>query len=51
MWAPTKTIDPDDLISLINEEFNHQKAQHMHQYGKARSNDESDEAMSVSPNS
>jgi len=27
MWSPTKTIVPDDLISLINEEFDCQKAQ------------------------
>src|SRR6266567_545842 len=51
MWAPTKTIDPDDLISLINEDYDRQKAQRTRRYGKARDNDDSDEAMSASPSS
>src|SRR6267378_8659908 len=39
MWAPTKTIDPDDLISLIKEEFDRQKAQRTRRRGSGRSKD------------
>ena len=27
MYSPTKTLDPDVLISLIGEEFDHQRMQ------------------------
>ena len=49
MWAPTKTIDPDDLISLINEEFDCQKTQRERRYRKARNSDGLDGAMLASP--
>src|SRR6266699_3491917 len=50
MWAPTKTIDPDDLISLINEEFDCQKAQRSRRTGAGKSKDrDDDEAMAVNP--
>ena len=37
MWAPTKTINPDDLISLINKEFDCQKVQCTHHTGARKS--------------
>jgi hypothetical protein len=50
MWAPTKSIDPDNFISLINEEFDWQKEQQTHHTGTGKSKDrDDDEAMSVNP--
>lgn len=50
MWAPTKTIPPDDLISLINEEFDRQKAQRTRRTGARKSKErDDDEAMAVTP--
>ena len=51
MWSPTKTIPPDDLISLINEEFDRQKAQRRRRMGARKSKDLDDEAMAVNPGS
>ena len=52
MWAPTKSIDPDDLISLINEEYDRQKAQRTRRTGAGKSKDrDDDEAMAVNPGS
>ena len=39
MWSSTKTIPPDDLILLINEEYNCQKAQCTHCTGAGKSKD------------
>jgi hypothetical protein len=44
MWAPTKTIQPDTLISLIGEEYERQKAQHSRRTGKSKDEDKN-EAM------
>src|SRR6266567_7956404 len=50
MWAPTKTINPDDLILLINEEFDRQKVQRTHCTGAGKSKErDDDEAMAVIP--
>jgi len=50
MWSPTKTIVPDDLISLINEEFDRQKAQRTRRTGAGKSKErDDDEAMAVTP--
>jgi hypothetical protein len=46
MFAPTKTIAPDSLISLISEEYERQKTQRSHHSGKAK-DDGKDEAMAV----
>jgi len=49
LYAPTKTIDPDALISLIAEESEHQHSQRAHRgngSGKVK-NDDKDEALSV----
>jgi hypothetical protein len=46
MFAPTKTIAPDSLISLISEEYERQKTQKARRSGKTR-DDDKDEAMAV----
>jgi hypothetical protein len=52
MYSPTKTLDPDVLISLIGEEFDHQKMQRSCCYGgKAKDDDSKDEVMAVNPGS
>ena len=40
MWASTKSINPDDLITLINKEYNHQKAQHTCHTSAGKSKDQ-----------
>ena len=47
LYAPSKTIAPDSLISLIAEESERQKVQHLH-WQSNKPKDE-DEAMSVTP--
>ena len=44
MYAPSKTIAPDSLISLISEEFERQKNQKSRRSGKTK-DDDKDEAM------
>lgn len=52
MWAPTKSINSDDLITLINKEYNCQKAQHTCHTGAGKSKDQDDdEVMAVNPRS
>jgi Zinc knuckle len=52
MYSPTKTLDPDVLISLIGEGFDRQKMQRSCRYGgKAKDDDSKDEAMAVNPGS
>jgi hypothetical protein len=54
MYAPTKTLDPDVLISLIGEEFDRQKMQRSRRYGGGKSKDDdkaTDEAMAVNSSS
>jgi hypothetical protein len=46
MFATTKTIVPDSLISLISEEYERQKTQKSRRSGKSR-DDDKDEAMAV----
>jgi len=49
LYPPTKTIDPNTLISLIAEEAKHQHSQHAHRGNgseKSKYNDK-DEALSV----
>jgi len=49
LYAPTKTIDPDALISLISKEYERQKAQCSHcSTGKSPKEDDCNEAMSAS---
>jgi len=49
LYALTKTIDPDALISLISEEYKQQKAQcSRRSNGKSPKEDDWDEAMSAS---
>src|SRR5271169_5112119 len=50
LYASTKTIAPDSLISLIAEESKRQKAQRSCWQGKSQ-DDDKDEAMSVTPGS
>ena len=50
MFAPTKTIAPDSLISLISEEFERQKTQKSRRSGKTKEDDK-DEAMAVGSSS
>jgi hypothetical protein len=45
LYSPSKTIEPDTLISLISEEFEHQKTQRTHHAGGAKSKDDTDEAL------
>jgi hypothetical protein len=47
MFATTKTIAPDSLISLISEEYERQKTQKTCRSGKSK-DDDKDEAMAVS---
>ena len=49
MFATTKTIAPDSLISLISEEYERQKTQKSRRSGKAK--DDGDEAMAASSSS
>ena len=49
MFTSTKTIAPDSLISLISEEYEHQKMQKSHRSGKTK--DDGDEAMAASSSS
>jgi len=52
MWSPTNTIAPDDLISLINEEYDRQKVQRACRTSAGKSKDrDDDEAMAVNPGS
>ena len=46
-----KTLDPYILISLIGEEFDHQKMQHSCHYGGKSKDNTTDEAMAVNPSS
>jgi hypothetical protein len=46
MFAPSKTIAPDSLISLISEEYERQKTQKSRRSGKTK--DDADEAMAAS---
>ena len=51
LYAPLKTIDPDSLILLIAEEYDHQRVQRARRgntSGKAKVN-EKDEALSATP--
>jgi hypothetical protein len=45
LYSPSKTIEPDALISLILEEFECQKTQHIHRAGGAKSKDDTDKAL------
>ena len=47
MFAPSKTIVPDSLISLISEEYERQKTQKTRRSGKTK-DDDKDEAMATS---
>ena len=47
MFASTKTIAPGSLISLISEEYEHQKNQKSRLSGKTK-DDDKDEAIAVS---
>lgn len=47
MFATSKTIDPDALISLISEEYERQRTQQSRRTGKSKSDDPKDEAMAV----
>jgi hypothetical protein len=49
MFAVTKTIAPDSLISLISEEYERQKTQKSRRSGKTK--DDGDEAMAVGSSS
>jgi hypothetical protein len=49
MFASSRTIAPDSLISLISEEYERQKTQKSRQSGKAK--DDADEAMAVGSSS
>ena len=52
LYAPTKTIAPDSLISLISEEYERQKTQRSHRSGGGKSKeDEKDEALSATAKS
>ena len=51
LYAPSKTIAPDSLISLIAEESERQKAQHSRWQSDKPKDDDKDEAMHVSPGS
>jgi hypothetical protein len=52
LYAPTKTIDPDALISMISEEYERQKSQRSRRSnGKSSRNDDHDEAMIASSSS
>jgi len=52
LYAPSKTIDPDALISMISEEYEHQKSQRSRRSnGKSSRNNDRDEAMTVSSTS
>jgi len=49
LYVPSKTIDPDALISMISEEYEQQKSQRSHHStGKSSRNDNHDEAMTAS---
>src|ERR1700679_3177804 len=50
MFAPTKTIAPYFIISLISEEFERQKTQKSRRLGKTKEDDK-DEAMAVGSSS
>jgi hypothetical protein len=45
LYSPSKTIEPDALISPISEEFERQKTQRTHCAGGAKSKDDADEAL------
>jgi hypothetical protein len=45
LYSPSKTIEPNALISLISEEFKHQKTQCTCCAGGAKSKDDTDEAL------
>ena len=51
MYSPTKTLDPDVLISLIGKEFNCQRMQQLCRYGGKSRDDNTDQAMAVNPSS
>ena len=52
LYAPTKTIAPDSLISLISEEFERQRTQRMRRSGGSKSKeDDKDEALSATAKS
>ena len=52
LYAPTKTIAPDSLISLISEEYERQKTQRSRRSGGGKSKeDEKDEALSATAKS
>ena len=50
MFATSKTIAPDSLISLISEEYERQKTQKLRRSGKTKEDDK-DEAMAVGSSS
>jgi Zinc knuckle len=49
MFATSKTIAPDSLMSLISEEYEHQKTQKSHRSRKFK--DDGDKAMAASSSS
>ena len=51
MYSPTKTLDPNVLISLIGKEFDHQRMQHSHRYSGKPKDKTTDKAMAVNPSS
>ena len=51
MYSPTKTLDPDVLISLIGKEFNCQKIQCSQHYSGKLKDETTDEVMAVNPSS
>ena len=51
MYSPTKTLDPDVLISLIGEKFDCQKIQHSCHYSGKPKDETTTKAMAVNPSS
>jgi hypothetical protein len=45
LYSPSKTIEPDALISLISEKFERQKTQRTRRAGGAKSKDDTDEVL------
>ena len=50
LYASTKTIAPDSLISLTSEEYKHQKTQRLQHSGKTKEDDK-DEVLAVGSSS
>jgi len=52
LYSASKTTDPDSLITLISEEYDHQQSQHAaHKRQKKEEKDTKDEALAVSSGS